>query len=171
MNVSSLSDLFLEELKDIHNAEKQLVKAIPKMIRSATNEELQKALSDHLEETKTQVSRLEEVLEDLGAGPGRKKCRGMQGIVEEAEELLGEIKDEATRDSAIIACAQRVEHYEIAAYGCARAFAEQLEHTEAAAVLQSILDEESNADKRLTDVAESMVNAMAAQVNSEEESE
>jgi ferritin-like metal-binding protein YciE len=161
--IRTLHDLFLHELRDLYDAEHQILKALPKMIKKAHNADLKKGLQDHLHETKGQVDRLEQAFASLGEKAKRQKCAGMQGLLKEGEHILalkGKI-DPAVRDAGIISAAQRVEHYEIAAYGCARAFAERMGHGEAASLLQANLDEEANADKLLTRVAESEVNREA----------
>lgn len=161
MKVQTLDELFVHELKDLHSVESQLIKAIPKMAKLASHEELREALLHHLEETKTQLERIERIFEKLEQKPGRHKCKALEGILAEGEELVGSVEDEAVRDAAIILSAQRVEHYEIAAYGCARAIAETLGRREAIEWLQKSLDEEGQADKKLTELAEEMVNAEA----------
>jgi ferritin-like metal-binding protein YciE len=165
--IKTMEDLFIHELKDICSAEKQLTKALPKMAKAATNEELRSAFEDHLQVTKSQLERVEGILEQLGANTRGVKCKAMEGLIEEANETLEEDMEADLLDAALICSAQRVEHYEIAAYGCARTFAQQLGHDEIAETLQTILDEEGDADKRLTDIAESRVNAEA--MSTEEE--
>lgn len=168
MKMESLQELLLEELKDLYSAETQLVKALPKVARSATNGELKKAISHHLEETKGQVDRLEQIFQKLDRTPGRKKCKGMEGLLAEGSEMLEADGDDAVRDAGIIASAQRIEHYEIAAYGCARTYAELLGLEEVAALLDQSLEEEARADKALTELAESGINADACVVGQEE---
>lgn len=165
--MKTMEDLFMHELKDIYSAEKQLVKALPKMAKACTNEELRSALEEHLEVTESQLERVEKIIEQLGGNTRGAKCKGMEGLIEEAKETLELDMEPDLMDAAIICSAQRVEHYEIAAYGCARTFAQQLGHDDIAEVLQTILDEEGDADKRLTDIAESRVNVEA--MSSEEE--
>lgn len=165
MKLESLQDLLVDELKDLYSAEKQLVKAIPKMAKNAASDELREAFTSHLEETKTQVERLEDIFKRLDAGTRGKKCKAMEGLIEEGAELLKEEGDASVKDAAIIAAAQKVEHYEIAGYGCARTFAERLGLNDIAAILQESLDEEGNADKKLTQIAEGVVNEEAVAAN------
>ena len=159
--IQSLTELLEEELKDIYSAEKQLVKALPKMARNATSDELRSALEEHLEITKSQVNRLEQVFESLGKSAKAKTCKAMKGLIEEGEEMMKEDAEDAVKDAAIIASAQKVEHYEIAAYGTVRTWAELCGQNEAAELLQATLDEEGEADKRLTALAESFINREA----------
>jgi ferritin-like metal-binding protein YciE len=161
MKVKSLEDLFLHELKDLHSAERQLVKALPKMIKAASSEHLQEAIKAHLEETKGHVERLDKIFATLEASSRGTTCKAMQGLIEEAEETLEMEMNEALRDAAIIGCAQRVEHYEMAAYGTARAYAEMLGHDDAAKLLEQTLDEEKAADTKLNELATSEINAEA----------
>lgn len=155
--IEDLNSLLEEELKDIYDAEKQLVKALPKMARAATSEELQSALREHLEVTQGQVQRLEQVFEKLGAKGKGKPCAGMKGLIQEGQEVMQEDASEQMADLALIGAAQRVEHYEIAAYGTARAFAEKLGQDEVAELLQQTLDEENEADEKLTEISESLL--------------
>jgi ferritin-like metal-binding protein YciE len=161
--MKGLQDLFANEIKDLYSAETQLVKALPKMAKAASSSELQEAFKEHLEQTKGHVERLEQICEELDLSPKGKKCKGMEGLIEEGSEIISEDGDEATRDAALIAAAQRVEHYEIAGYGAARTFANHLGHQEAASLLQQTLDEEAETDKKLTQLAESAINQEAAQ--------
>lgn len=167
MQSSQLMKLFEEELKDIYWAEKALTKAIPKMIKNATSEELVEALENHLVETEGQVTRLEQVFEMLGKKAIAKKCEAMEGLMKEAEEIMDECEEGAMCDAGIISAAQKVEHYEIATYGTLRQFAETLGLNEAVELLQTTLDEEKAADEKLTEVAVSAVNVEA----NEEEAE
>ncbi len=155
--MSGLRETFVEELKDLYDAEKQLLKALPKMVKAAQNEELKAAFEQHLEETETHVERLEKVFEAFDEAPKSKKCKAMQGLVEEAQELIKE--DEG--DAALICAAQKVEHYEIASYGSLRAWAELLEQEEALDLLQETLDEEKATDEKLTEIAETAANPEA----------
>lgn len=164
-----LRQLFEDELKDIYWAEKALTKAIPKMIKKATSEELVKALEDHLEETKGQVERCEKVFEILGKPARAKKCEAMDGLTKEAEEIMSSTADGVVRDAGIISAAQKVEHYEIASYGTLCAFAKTLGEMEVAQLLEQTLNEERNADETLTSVAESSINIEAANEGEEEE--
>jgi ferritin-like metal-binding protein YciE len=161
MKLESLNDLYLSELSDLYSGENQIIKALPKMIQKAESPELRKALEDHLAETHGHVTRLEEVLEMHGESPKKTKCKGMEGILAEGDELVGHDATPAVRDAAIIAAAQRVEHYEMAVYGTVRTYAEQLGHSRAAATLQETLDEEGAANKKLTQIAAERVNIEA----------
>ncbi len=158
-----LRDLFEDELKDIYWAEKALTKAIPKMIKNATSQELVDALTDHLEVTKEQVQRVEQAFEILGKAARAKKCEAMAGLVKEAEEIMEDTEEGVVRDAGIISAAQKVEHYEIASYGTLCAFAKTLGEDEVASLLQKTLDEEKEADETLTGIAESSINAAAEQ--------
>lgn len=164
MKLKDLHSLFLHELRDLYSAEKQLMKALPKMAKAATNEELRQTFEHHLEETETQVSRLEKAFEEVDATPRGPKCAAMEGLIEEAKELLEEEVDPRVLDAALICAAQRVEHYEIAGYGCVRSLAEQLGMNELARELQDTLDEEKKANELLNEIALGTVNeeAMAA---------
>jgi ferritin-like metal-binding protein YciE len=163
MRSSQLMKLFENELKDIYWAEKALTKAIPKMIKNATSEELIEALEKHLEETKEQVTRTEQVFETIGKKAVAKKCEAMDGLIKEAEAIMNECEEGAMCDAGIISAAQKVEHYEIASYGTLRQFAETLGLDDAAELLQESLDEEKSADEKLTDVAIYAVNIQAEQ--------
>jgi ferritin-like metal-binding protein YciE len=171
MSLDSLEKLFLEELKDIYNAEKQLVRALPRMAKAAESPLLQQAFTKHLKETEGQVQRLERIFKELGQPARGKKCKGMEGLVEEGKEMMEEEGEAAVLDAALIASAQKVEHYEIASYGCLRTYAEMLGYTQAAQLLQQTLEEEEAADKKLTEIGESGVNqaASAAGVGADEE--
>jgi ferritin-like metal-binding protein YciE len=159
--LNSLQELLVEELKDLYDAEHQLTKALPKMAQAATNPQLQNAFNQHLTETEGHVTRLEQVFQALGEQPSRKTCKAMKGLVEEGSEVIEEKMDPEVKDAALIASAQRVEHYEIAGYGAARTFAQTLGQNDVAQMLQQILNEEGNADKKLTQIAESRVNQQA----------
>jgi ferritin-like metal-binding protein YciE len=154
MKMQFLRDLYIEQLQDLYNAENQLIKALPKMAKGATSEGLRDAIREHLEVTRSQASRLEEIFSKLEENPKGKKCKGMEGLVEEGAEVLEEDMEDEVRDAALIAAAQRVEHYEIAGYGTVRTYATLLGDDEAAQVLQEILDEEKQADTKLTSLAE-----------------
>jgi ferritin-like metal-binding protein YciE len=154
MTPNSLQQLYLEQLRDLYDAEQQIIKALPEMIDAATSTELKDGLTEHLEVTKTQASRLEQIFEDLGEKAKGEKCKGIRGVLEEGSDLVGKIDDPDLRDSAIIASAQRVEHYEMAGYGTARTFATLLQQEEASKLLQQTLDEEKEADQTLTELAE-----------------
>jgi ferritin-like metal-binding protein YciE len=167
-----MQDLFVQELKDLYNAENQLVKALPKMAKAAADPELQRAFQDHLKETMTQVNRLETIFAKMDISPKGKKCKAMEGLILEGKEVMEEYEDDTVRDAALIAAAQRVEHYEIAGYGCARTFAKLLGHDAAADLLQETLDEEGNADKLLTSIAENInLEAVENDQESDDESE
>ncbi|MEP6645884.1 MAG: ferritin-like domain-containing protein [Saprospiraceae bacterium] len=155
---SGLQQLFEDELKDIYWAEKALTKAIPKMIKKATSEELIDALKDHLEVTKGQVTRCEEVFESIGVKAAAKKCEAMEGLMKEADEIMESTESGSVRDAGIISAAQKVEHYEIASYGTLTTFARQLGFDEAANLLEETLNEEKEADSTLTEIAENNVN-------------
>ncbi len=158
-SIDSLTELLVDELKDLYDAEKRLTKAIPKLAKKASNDQLRTALEEHLEETERQVTRLEEAFEHMGETAKAKPCAGMRGIIEEGNEHVGEdYEDDDLRDAVIIGSAQRVEHYEIAAYGTARTHAETLGHGKIARLLQQTLDEEGATDKKLTALAERVVN-------------
>jgi ferritin-like metal-binding protein YciE len=170
MKTMTFVDLFEIELKDIYSAEKQLTKALPKMAKAATNDELKEAFTSHLEETENQIARLEKIFKQLDISFSRvEKCKGMEGLIEEGQELMEKDLDPSVLDAGLICAAQRVEHYEIAAYGCARTFAEQLGHEDVVDLLQESLDEEGNADKKLTEIAQSIVNQEAMSVGATEE--
>ena len=156
-----LRDLFEDELKDIYWAEKALVKAIPRMVKNATSQELVNALKEHLEVTKGHVERLEESFTILGKAARAKKCEAMAGLVKEAEEIMEDTEDGVVRDAGIISAAQKVEHYEIATYGTLRTFAKTLGEGEISSLLQQTLDEEKEADQTLTQIAESSINVEA----------
>ena len=159
--IDSLKELLEEELKDIYSAEKQLLKALPKMAKKATSEELRSALQEHLRVTEGQVDRLEQVFAALGKPAKAKTCKAMQGLIEEGKEIMEEDAEDAVMDAGIIAAAQKVEHYEIASYGTVRTWARACGEEEVADLLQETLDEEGEADKRLTALAESVVNPEA----------
>ena len=158
---NGLHALFLEELADVYNAEQQLTKALPKMAKAAHDEKLRQAIEEHLEETENQVSRLDQVFESLDESPKRKKCKGMEGIIDEGNEILTEHKKGEELDAGLISAAQRVEHYEIAAYGCLCTWAEQMGHDEALKLLKETLSEEKAADEKLTELAKSSANVHA----------
>jgi ferritin-like metal-binding protein YciE len=159
---SKLGKLFEQELRDIYWVEKALLKALPKMARNATSPQLVTALEEHLAETEEQVTRVERIFEALNKTPRAKKCEAMAGLLKEAEEVMGEADEGAMRDAAIIASAQKVEHYEISSYGTLRTFAQTLQLDEAVSILESTLEEEKNADTLLSEVAVANVNNEAA---------
>jgi ferritin-like metal-binding protein YciE len=161
MKLDTLQKLYTEELRDLYNAENQLLKALPKMAKAASSEELKDAFEKHLEQTKGHVERLEQVFEELDERPKGKTCRAMKGLIQEGSELLEQDGDESVRDAGIIVAAQKVEHYEIAGYGSARTFAHLLGQNKAAELLQNTLDEESETNELLTRLAESIINPEA----------
>jgi ferritin-like metal-binding protein YciE len=163
MQASQLMKLFEDELKDIYWAEKALIKAMPKMIKKATSQELIDALTSHLVETENQVTRLEQVFKSIDTKAETKKCEAMEGLIKEAEEKMESCEKGAMCDAGIISAGQKVEHYEIASYGTLRQFAETLGLTEAEALLEATLDEEKAADEKLSEVATDAVNLEAAQ--------
>jgi len=156
VKLESLQDLFVEQLKDLYSAETQLTKALPKMAKAATSEELRNAFQEHLEVTNEHVSRLEQVFQELGESSKGQKCKGMEGLIKEGAEAIEEDMEDAVRDAALIAAAQRVEHYEIAGYGTVRTYASLLGHDAAIGLLQQTLNEEGEADKTLTSLAENI---------------
>lgn len=158
---NDLHELFLDELADVLSAEQQLTKALPKMAKAAESEELRQAFEDHLAETQDHISRLEEVAEGLGEKLKRKTCAAMKGLIEEAQDLMKEEKDSSALDAALIAAAQKVEHYEIASYGTLCAWAKQMGHQDALETLAETLEEEKAADEKLTTIAESEANTKA----------
>jgi ferritin-like metal-binding protein YciE len=164
MALDTLQDLYLHQLLDLRSAEKQILRALPKMIKAANDESLGAALSDHLQQTEIHVQRLEQILESIPGGQKAMKCKGMEGLLEEGSEILEEKGAPEVLDAGIIAAAQRVEHYEIAGYGTARALALTLGDDEAANLLQETLEEEEAADKKLTAIALAVVNVQAAAV-------
>lgn len=167
--MEALQKLLKDELQDLYDAEQQLVKAIPKLIEAANSSELQQALKEHLSVTQNQVTRLEQVFEELGEKAQRKPCKGMAGIISEGQEMIAEDLEEATMDAAIISAAQKVEHYEIASYGTVRTLAQTLGNNEVAELLEQTLEEEKEADQLLTEIAEASINVEAS--SEEDESE
>ncbi len=165
--MENLKELLVEELKDLYSAEKQIVKALPKIVKGASSEDLKAAIQEHLDITKNQVTRLEEVFGHLDEKPKAKHCKGMEGLLEEGAEGLREEEAGTLRDLQLIGAAQRVEHYEVAAYGTAKAMAEKLGLNEAVELLSQTLEEEEEADHKLTEVAE----ALYEEVSSGEEEE
>ena len=155
MKENALKELYIDELRDIYNAENQLTKALPKMAKAATSDELRAGFEEHLEQTKGHVERLERIFKELGEKPTGKKCKGMEGLVEEGDEMIkeDELEGEAL-DAGLISAAQRVEHYEIAAYGCVRTYANLLGEDDAAGLLEQTLKEEKETDQKLTKLAE-----------------
>jgi ferritin-like metal-binding protein YciE len=167
MEHQALKELYIDELKDIYNAENQLVKALPKMAKAANSEELRTGFEQHLEQTRGHVQRLEQIFKELGEKPSGKKCKGMEGLVAEGQEMMGEDFEDDVMDAALISAAQRVEHYEIAAYGTVRTYAELLGEDTAVQLLEQTLEEEKETDQKLTDMA-SEINVRAMGEGSEE---
>jgi ferritin-like metal-binding protein YciE len=170
VKASSLRDLYIEQLRDLYDAENQLIKALPKMADEATSEDLRSGLEEHLEVTRQQASRLEQIFNQLGEKPKGEKCKGMEGLIKEGSDVLSEDMDEDVKDAAIIAAAQRVEHYEIAGYGTVRTYANLLGEEEAVKLLEQSLEEEKEADQTLNDIAEH-INMEAQGAEGEEEEE
>ncbi|MEY2548864.1 MAG: hypothetical protein QOD64_1446 [Verrucomicrobiota bacterium] len=168
MSMDSLKDLYIDELKDLYNAENQLLKALPKMARKASAPELKKAFQDHLAQTEGHVTRLEKIFKGLDERPTGKTCKAMKGLVEEGKEVIEEDGDDSVLDAALIGAAQRVEHYEMAGYGVVRTFASLLGEDEARDLLQRTLNEEGETDKKLTALAESVINVEASEAEEDE---
>jgi ferritin-like metal-binding protein YciE len=154
MRLNSMNNLYVDELRDLYSAENQLLEALPKMAAAANSESLKKAFQQHLEETRDHVKRLTEIFTEMGESPAGERCKAMEGLVAEGSEVIHMHGDPDVKDAALIAAAQRVEHYEMAGYGVARTFAKELGHKDAAKKLQKTLDEEGAADKKLTSLAE-----------------
>lgn len=171
MALESLQELYLEQLKDLHSAERQIIEALPKMIAKTTHPELRRGFEKHLDQTKEQLRRLEQIGQRAGQKLTGHKCKGMEGLLEEGADLLEERADSDVLDAALISAAQRVEHYEMAGYGCARTYARLLGLNDDANLLQQTLDEEGETDHLLTDLAESVINvdAMTGNAGSERE--
>lgn len=165
MEVESLQELLIEEMRDIYSAESQLTKAMPRMAKKATSPQLKRAFETHLRETEGQIVRLQKIFEKLGKKPTGKKCAAMEGLLEEGKEMMGEDMDDDVMDAALIAIAQKVEHYEIASYGTVRTWAQACGDEQTARLLQQTLDEEGKTDKLLTELAESSINVEAVQPN------
>lgn len=170
MPKDSMRQLYLDELRDLYNAETQLVKALPKMAKASSNSQLRQAFEEHLRQTSEQVSRLERIFEMLEEKPTGKKCLGMEGLVKEAAETMGEKYEDPVMDAAIIGAAQRVEHYEIAGYGTAREFAELLGEEEHVSLLEQTLEEEKQTDEKLTQLAE-QINSQGTEMGEQAEDE
>jgi ferritin-like metal-binding protein YciE len=158
MEMDSLRELYVEELKDLWSAESQITKALPKMMKAATSPKLKKAFNAHLKQTERQIKRLERIFKELDESPRGKKCIGMEGLIKEGQELIKEKPEPDVLDAGLIAAAQHVEHYEIAGYGCVRTWARQMGEGRHAELLQETLDEEEQTDRLLTDLAESEIN-------------
>ncbi len=156
MAANSLRELYVEQLQDLFDAEQQIIKALPKMIEAAQSEDLREALTEHLEVTRKQADRVENICQDLGEEVKGEKCKGMEGVLKEGSDLVKDVDNEEVRDAAIIAAAQRVEHYEIAGYGTARTYATLLGFDDAASALEETLEEEKEADEKLSSLAEEL---------------
>ena len=154
----SLTKLYLHQLQDLYSAEEQILEALPKMIEKTTHGELKKSFQMHYQQTEQQKQRLEQIFREIGEEPGQETCKAMKGLIAEGQETMKEFTDSDVLDAALIAAAQRVEHYEMAGYGCARTYAHMLGLSEQAALLQRTLDEEGDTDHKLTDLAESVIN-------------
>ncbi len=165
--MDSLRDLYVDELKDLYSAETLILKALPRMVKAATHPELKQLLSTHLEQTERQAERLTRICEGLGEKPTGKKCVGMQGLLEEVRELIGERPEREVLDAGLIAAQQHVEHYEMAGYGCVRTYARLLGREEDASLLQQTLDEEKTTDQLLSELAERAINVEAAEAGGE----
>jgi ferritin-like metal-binding protein YciE len=161
MSMNSLQDLYEDQLKDLYSAETMLIKALPKMAKAASTPQLQKAFEQHLEQTREHAERIEQVMKEINSSPKGKKCHAMEGLIEEAEEVIKEKgADPKVKDAGLIAAAQKVEHYEIASYGCVRTYADRLGFKNSARLLERTLSEEKKADEKLNIIAETNVNAM-----------
>ena len=171
MQMNSLRELYVEELKDLYSAENQILKALPRMIRAASNKDLQRAFSQHERQTQQHVKRLDRIFRMLDESPRGKKCKGMEGLLEEGQELIKERPEPEVLNAGLIAAAQRVEHYEIAGYGTVRTYARQLGEEEQATLLQETLNEEGETDKLLSALAESSINIEAEQADDDEMTE
>lgn len=161
MKLNNLKDLLVHELKDIYNAEQQITKALPKMIEACSSDQLRQAFEDHLQVTEQQIKRLEQVFDLVGEKATGEKCKAMEGIIRECDSMMSERADKSVMDAALIACAQRVEHYEIAAYGTVRTYANQLGMQDVVQLLEETLNEEKQTDMQLTQIAEQAVNIKA----------
>lgn len=161
MELATLRDLYIDELKDLYNAEHQLEKALPKMAKAATEPQLKQSFEMHLEQTKGHIQRLEQIFKELGEKPTGKVCLAMKGLVEEGAEMISEDAEASVKDAGLISSAQRVEHYEMAGYGVVRTYARELGETVAAQLLQTTLEEEAQTDKKLSKLAEQVVNIKA----------
>ena len=170
MEHQALRDLYVDELKDLFDAENRILKALPKMAKASTSEKLRAGFEEHLEQSRGHVDRLKEIFNALGEKPSGKKCNGMIGLLKEGEEMMAEDFDGEVMDAALISAAQRVEHYEMAAYGCVRTWADLLGETEASALLEKTLDEEKETDEKLTELAEE-INVEAKDQGEETEEE
>jgi len=170
MKENLLKELYVDELKDLYSAETQLLKALPQMAKAATSPDLKSGFEEHLSQTKGHVQRLETIFEALGESPKGKTCKGMQGLIEEGSEMIDEDLEPEELDAGLISAAQRVEHYEMAGYGCVRTYANLLGESEAESLLDETYNEEKETDKKLTELAQSInVEAMEASVEDDEE--
>ena len=169
MEMDSLKELYVDELRDLWSAETQITKALPKMMKAATNPKLKKAFNTHLKQTERQIKRLERIFKELDESPRGKKCVGMEGLIKEGQELIKEKPEAEVLDAGLIAAAQHVEHYEMAGYGCVRTWARQLGEDRQAELLQETLDEEEQTDRLLTDLAESEINVEAEEGDDEDQ--
>jgi ferritin-like metal-binding protein YciE len=167
MDMTSLQDLYIDELRDLLSAENQIIKALPRMAKKASNPDLQQAFEEHLDQSRTHVERLNEIFEGMGQKPRAKKCKGIEGIIEEGKEFMDEADSEEVMDAGLIAAAQRVEHYEMAAYGTVRTYAQLLGENDAARLLQQTLDEEGDTDKKLTELAMNGINVQAREAEAQ----
>ena len=165
MELQTLKDLYIHELKDLYSAENQLIKALPKMAKAAKNRQLASGFNQHLEQTKRHAKRLEQILKGQGASTRGPKCEGMEGLIAEGDKMAKEDAEDEVRDAGLIAAAQRVEHYEIAGYGCARTYAQLLGDKKGAKTLDMTLQEEGATDKKLTKLARSVINLRAKKVS------
>jgi ferritin-like metal-binding protein YciE len=170
MKENQLRELYVEELRDLYSAEKQLVKALPKMAKAATSADLRSGFEQHLQQTKGHVSRLEQIFDALNESPNGKTCKGMEGLIKEGSEMIEEDPEEEQLDAGLISAAQRVEHYEIAGYGCVRTYAQLLGDEESVSLLEETLKEEKETDAKLTELAEN-INVEALQAGQSEESD
>ena len=161
MKLETLKDLYIHELKDLYSAEKQIINALPKMVKAATDKELAAGFEEHFEQTKEHAARLEKILTSHDESTRGPKCQGMEGVIKEGEEMIAEDAEDEVRDAGLIAAAQRVEHYEMAGYGCARTYAELLRDRQGAQLLQTTLMEELATDKKLSKLAKSVINVAA----------
>jgi ferritin-like metal-binding protein YciE len=169
MALESLQDLYVEQLQDLYSAERQILKALPKMIKAASHPELQSAFEEHLEQTEGQVERLDQVFKLLGVPAKGKKCEGMAGLIEEGKKVMEQDAEASVMDAALIAAAQKVEHYEIASYGCVCTYAEMLGYDQVHDLLGQNLEEEEVTDEKLTELAESVINIEAEEAEDAEE--
>ena len=163
MQIETMQELYVDVLKDLYDAEQQILKALPKMAKAANSEELRDGFQAHLAQTQAHVERLEQVFEQIGETAKRKKCKAIEGLLEEGKELMESVSDREVLDAGLIAAAQKVEHYEIATYGCARTYAELLDQAGATDLLQQTLDEEKLTDQKLTELAVNQINLEAAE--------